>query len=383
MKFKTTELVDVIGNLPILETGELSSDGGLLTQSFEVFLVANGFEDRSTAVTLGLADAGAKFRAACFFSYDRNHDDNARTFADLRTGLDRLSADVSSIDASLPDGVFDEIVRAVIDAAAVDGTCRVLFDASGATSRLIMRVLRVLFLLARSSQTDVDLTVAYSQAKSYFPTAPEADEIVAKMTTSGFEAATLGLDYEADELTYLVEHPGQHIDFLPERAVVLCGFNADRVRASLDKIDTVFNIDAPHARVSYVVGEPPLEEDKWRKDAMIKINSAGLTNGNIIPYVTSTLQYHETLSLLERIYEDSFGRERITIIPFGSKMQTLAVSLFCEVHPDVRVQILAPARYNGAHYSSGVRSSHKLHFGSLARISTLFRSIGSIHEITD
>lgn len=377
MHFRTKEFVDIVDILPQLR--QINSTG--LSQGADIFLAANGFEDRSLAVPEMLANTSRHFKAACYFEYDRNFEDNAKNRDKLLCHLSRITDDHSAIDSALPDGAFDQVMEGILAETSSKGTVSVLFDVSGATSRLIMRVIRVLFGLADRADVDIELTLAYAQAESYFPTKEEALGMIRNSTQDqGFNPITLGLDYEADELTYLVEHPGQHIETLPEHAVVLCGFNADRVRASLDKIDTAFNIDAPHPRVSYVVGEPPGEDDKWRRQAMLDINSAGLTNGAIDPSVTSTLHYLETLLLLEKIYESIFGIERITVIPFGSKMQTVAVSIFCELHPDVRVQILAPARYNGTHYSRGVRTLYELPFGSLAYLSAELRSIGALLE---
>jgi hypothetical protein len=363
----------------IAELPHLKPSSELADEPVDLFVCAAGFEERAVAGASELLGRGLQVRGICVLTYPSNLDDNAPVRRKLDAVLDQFGPDPILVDTGSTDADFDREFALTVEKFGTRQSIRVIFDVSACSGRVILRVLRVLFALATGG-IEIDLTVLYTQALEYAPSAADAQRIIAEagQDEDYTVPATLGLDFDADEVTHIVERAGQHVDNAPDRAVVICGFNADRARASLDLIDTAFNVDAPHPRVTYIVGRPPRDEDAWRLQAMIDINSAGFAHPAIEPSVASTLDYRETLRLLEAVYEETAGRHKLTILPFGSKMQILAVALFCEGHPDVRVQMLAPSRYKGAQYSSGVRAVHVLNVGDLATVAPSLRSVGEL-----
>jgi hypothetical protein len=365
MKFHRTSLSDIQGSLPELVV-------------YDLLVCVNGFEDRSVAVPALLASLGMTANKAIVLHYPSNVDDNRRTIEKLQGSLEQISAEAVSLEFGMAAPALREELRSISADSAVGGRVRVLLDVSGASGRMILRLIRFFFELASSDDLKVELTVGYAEAAEYAPTQAEARSLIEASSQPG--ESTLGLDFDAEELSPSVEYPGQHIEHVPDRAIVICGFNADRGRAALDHIDTAFNIDVPHSRVTYIAGQPPRESDRWRLDAMMQINSSGVAEP-IDFHVTSTLHYQDTLKKLESRYQESFGHERITVLPFGSKMQTLAAALYCEMHADVKVQLLAPARYAGANYSMGQGDIHFLPLGDLSKLSALLSSVGQLVEV--
>lgn len=376
MRFHRTTLSDLQGLLPSLQSAEAVGEDD--SPDFELLVCVNGFEDRTSAVPQWLVSQGRAIPTSILLHYPSNAEDNRRTIEALNTALETVSQEVRSIEFGIAAPLLRNELYGVAETASSDGRVRILLDISGASGRIVLRVVRSLFEFARSGTLQVELTIAYAEANEYGPSQVEAKQLIEADNTPG--QATLGLDFDAEELSPSVEYPGQHIEHVPDRAIVICGFNADRARASLDHIDTAFNIDAPHSRVTYIAGHPPREADQWRLEAMTQINSHGIADP-INFHVTSTLHYEATLEALESRYQESFGHERITVLPFGSKMQTLAVALFCEMHPDVKVQMLAPARYAGANYSKGHGEVYFLRFGDLRELSGVLSRIGQLVEV--
>ncbi|NHF62487.1 hypothetical protein [Microcella pacifica] len=377
MRFHKTTLSDVIGQLPPLATAESVEKSGL--PQFDLCVAVNGFEDRTAAVPKWLAQRHIRVATTLLLHYPSNIEDNRRTVDDLEEALSVCSERVIHVEFGIAAPKLRNELQEIAEACAADDVVRILLDISGASGRIILRVLRSLFELQRSSRLQVILTIAYAEAGEYAPTHREARALIEASRKPG--ESTLGLDFDAEEVSPSVEYPGQHIEHVPDRAVVVCGFNADRARAALDHIDTAFNIDVPHSRVTYIAGRPPRKKDEWRLTAMMDIHSSVEGNSEMDFHVTSTLNYAETLQRLESCYQDAFGHERLTVLPFGSKMQTVATALFCEMRSDVKAQLLGPARYAGRSYSHGVGQIYLLHLGSLQDISSLLSSVGQLTEV--
>ena len=71
---------------------------------------------------------------------------------------------------------------------------------------------------------------------------------------------------------------------------------------------------------------------------------------------------------LEQIYEKYCETNNITVVPLGSKMQTLAALLFAEKHPDVKLLIPIPKKYDPRRYSEGVGKTYEVVFQIRKRI---------------
>lgn len=377
MTFHRIELVDIGDKFPTLIDEAFHSETDLL-------IVANGFEDRSTRFATTLAERGKRVPQAATIHYDTNQTDNEQLLSALKKALQILGAVNTPVPIeSIPDDIAALVVRAGQNRPGEP--VRVTFDVSGASGRVILRVIRTLFHLTREGAA-IELTVAYTEATTYSPTKDQADERLAALQPPEDPPAdwlptdpmSVGPDWEAHDAGAEIEYPGQSAEGLGERAVVLCGFNADRVRVALDAVDPAFNADMPHDGVAYIVGRPPADDLAWRLEVMRQINAYGGDTTKFDFHESSTLHYFETLHRLEDLYKASFGSQRMTVIPFGSKMQTLAAALFCELHPDVRAYLVAPRRYTGADYSTGSGPTHTLTFGHLGELTEAMAGLGDL-----
>lgn len=381
-----TSLNEVLDGLPDLEPLDDACRSGYAPGTGPDLLVfVSGFEPRATAVAAALIELDVTAPDACYLTYRSNESDNEQRRPELVARMSPLANHIGGIEAESDEPQFVKDVVAALEHAAPDdedAPLRILFDVSGASGRMILRVLRTFFDALDRLGRDIELTVAYAQAESYFPTQEEAENVIAalqaeKDAAPGERQRTLGLDYDAAGHIYNINYPGQHLDTLTDRAVIVCGFNHDRLRATLDHIDPNLNIEHPHAQATFFVGRPPREEDAWRHDAMIGINALDAADGAVDLHSVSTLNYKELLVGLEQVYQRSLEKgERITLVPFGSKLQTIAAALFTEMRRDVRVVLALPLRYKGPAYSEGVRELRALRFGSLAAVREQLEQVG-------
>jgi hypothetical protein len=99
-------------------------------------------------------------------------------------------------------------------------------------------------------------------------------------------------------------------------------------------------------------------------------------------FAVSTFEYKETLRTLETLYEERVNNVRFTITPLGSKLQAFACTLFCHLHPDVRVMFSVPERYNAVSFSEGCRATWALEFVSVKEVREKLDQVGLL-SITD
>jgi hypothetical protein len=78
------------------------------------------------------------------------------------------------------------------------------------------------------------------------------------------------------------------------------------------------------------------------------------------------------------IYAERCETFNMTVSPLGSKLQALGTSLFCYMHPDVRVMTAIPKIYNAALYSEGCAAIWHLDFGETSSVREQLESVGTI-----
>lgn len=368
-------LENVLDRLPTLD-----SDSDL--PEVDVFILANGFEPRCATVANSLRAESRQIPLTITLHFPTNIEENATIWEALDDTVDAISAERVAIQMTASPLDFVQQVADSIPTGSAAVPTRVLLDISGASGRMILLTLRALFSAVRETGANIELVLVYTEAEHYAPTQDEATETIAELKralesrTMLNRELTLGLDRDPQDLC--IAYEGHHVEDGPDRAIVICGFNAERVRAALDNIDPSFNTNLPHPQVTYVAGEPPNPLLAWRLDAMKELNAFGTDAAAMKFRTSSTLDYQETLRLLEQLYGQSFGAERVTVLPFGSKMQTVATAIFCELHADVRAQVVTPTTYRGTGYSTGSGTTYQLSFDNLASLISILDSVGSI-----
>jgi hypothetical protein len=154
--------------------------------------------------------------------------------------------------------------------------------------------------------------------------------------------------------------------------VVFPGFDRDRVRAAIARVDSDFIVDLEEAPLLWMIGQPLHPEDRWRQQALADLHEIPDAHEKV---VVSTFDLRETIFGLEDIYKRFGPESNLTIVPLGSKMQAVGTTLFCVSRRDVTVIVSQPASYAGIAYSRGARALWHLAIGETPKLRVALRSV--------
>lgn len=361
-KVLATTLSDIMGDLPDVQQFSAPS---LSRRQDDLLLCALGFEPRCLSIPLALRDAGYQTRSAVYLQYATNHEENDVNRPELVAALERVAASVSTAEVDTPD--FGSRLRSLVKAACstTSDAPRVTFDVSVAANRVIIACMKVLM------EFDILLNIVYAEALTYHPTYAE----YAGPSEDSQTAWASGLEEGVSDVQVSREFPGLHLDPQPDALLLFPNFKPERSLAVISYIDPALVGDTGE-KVIWLLGRPHLDENLWRMEALRRYNDI---SPNVPQYEVSTFDYRDTLKTLERIYAEKSTSYKLTLSPLGSKMQAVGVSLFCWMHPDVRVIVTVPRKYNAQRYSSGCRATWGMYFKSTALVRRLLEKVGTLY----
>ena len=357
------QLVDVISDLPEVMSLDPNDFGSALPD--DLFLCALGFEPRCLELPSRLKEGGYRARRAYYFKYATNFDDNAANQPELVRHLRDIAPVVEPMESDDPD--FPNRFRAILDLVCSEASAkppRVTLDISVAANRIILRCIRVLL------EYDIVVRIIYSEAAVYHPTKEEYEQEPARWE----DADLLGLEQGVSDVVPSSDHPGAALDLLPDSVLLFPSFSAERSKAVISFVDPSL-LTSPREKVVWLLGIPHLETDRWRLEAIKKIN--GISQDAPQKQV-STFDYKETLRALEHLYTDLSENHTITLSPLGSKMQALGSAIFCYMRPDVRIIFAMPKEYNASQYSKGCKAVWQIGIGPLAELRRKLDQVGTL-----
>src|SRR5437868_6873029 len=170
----------------------------------DLFLCALGFEPRCLTIPELVAKNGLALASASCITYETNVEDNDKNRAGLWSALRGVSrSDVRE----LPEEASTFAARLKNAIPTVPGSRpSVWFDISVVANRSLLLAMKVLLDL------DVNLTILYSEAMIYRPTKEEYE--AHPETWRSLDA--LGLERGVGDVFISPDHPGLHLDPLPD-----------------------------------------------------------------------------------------------------------------------------------------------------------------------
>ena len=365
-KISRCQLVDVISNLSDIRP--LNADGYNSTEPDDLFLCALGFEPRCLRLPDQLKAAGYRAHRAIYFKYATNLDDNAANLPVLEHHLGEIAPKVGSMESD--ESNFSNQLRSLLDIVvgeAKSRSPRVTMDISVTANRLLLRCIKVLL------EYDLSLRLVYSEADVYYPTKEEYAGESARWEDEG----QLGLEQGVSDVLPSTDHPGAALDLLPDAVILFPTFKGARSKAVISFVDPSL-LTRPGEKVVWLLGIPHLDADRWRLEAMNKINAINLDAPH---HEVSTFDYKDTLRILEQIYSDMSQKHTITLSPLGSKMQALGTAIFCYMHPDVRIVFAVPQEYNAVQYSKGCKAVWQVQFGPIKALRHNLDKVGKLRVV--
>jgi hypothetical protein len=329
----------------------------------DLAVLALGFEPRASAVSEVLGGTDCRIAQALVYQYPTNASANDQMRPSLEGALRSCGAEISWFPGSIADflGRIETSLSKHRDEGHVP---RVLVDLSSMTGRLAMSLTRALIA------SDISLVVVYAEAEIYYPT--EEDFNLNKELWRSSD--TLGLERGVGDVSIAIDFPGSAESDKPEWVLAFAGFGRDRMRRALSYINSAFLIESRDS-VGWVIGVPPAEGNEWRYEAVKYIHELDDTD-HTIP--VSTFDYKDTITALAREWSIRELSHNLTLIPLGSKLQSLGLGIFCYVNPNVRVVSATPSMYRSDQYSAGVRAIWSVDFGETSVVRHHLDLVGTL-----
>lgn len=356
------ETSEILASLP--EITSFSPVAEPFRKEEDLFVCALGFEPRCLSIPTALAHVGHKCNRGAVIRYRTNQDDNEVNRPELMRAIETFCTSVEFFDADAPE--FTEGFGNLL--GNLPSSARATIDISVFGNRLVLRTMKAIL------NSQCSIRIVYSEALQYYPQKTDFDADPRRWKTLKDTA----LEHGVSNVSVAMEYPGQFFDAQPDYVIVFPSFTPERSWAALDCIDPSLLIGS-NEKVLWVIGDPHMKEDKWRKDA-VRINYD--IGENTAQTEVSTFEYKETLALLDRIRALKWQTHNITIIPLGSKLQAVGIGLFSYIYPDVRLMLAVPKKYNAANYSDGCKAMWAIDFGNIHSASQLLSTVGDV-KITD
>ncbi len=315
----------------------------------DCLVLCGGFEDRAMAVLRDAASRSSAFRVVVI-AYAPAIAANRLT--EIRATCAQAGIAVAEIvyDRENPAWFGDVFLR------QLEGTeGRVVLDISGMSRLLIVQCL--VAMRARKGGF-VNCAIAYAEAETYPPTPEEVEDAVRRSEDDPLSSFFL-LSSGVFEVTVVPELSASTVGPNQTRLVAFPSFSPEQIMALKNELSP--------SRCTYFHGLPPREENRWRTEAIARINRLAMSDPDSV--MTSTMDYRETLDCLLRLYGEHSERERLIVSPTGSKMQTVAVGLFRAALDDVQIVYPTPREFRAPdNYTRGIRQIYSLSLDPFAPI---------------
>ena len=328
----------------------------LSTQTRTLFIGAFGFEARSLAWLEMQAknDARLPNLKALLFRYPHSKTTKAALRAPkLLRSLGATVINSVECDHTNPrtfEEEFDQ--KRLLDFTSnID---EVVVDISGMTKFLMLS------LLIRLSEFSGRLRIVYAEAQSYGPTEQQfikhRDDI---KIIAGFPS--IG----ASDVCSLPSLASVRMQGQPVSLIAFLSFNEQLIRHLIGSV-------SPH-RLIAINGLPPRSQNVWREKGTRDIHQTLIdeyahenpfeSNGRLANTV-STLEFSQTVFMLESLYAKYGFADRIIVGATGSKMQTVGLAFFKLMRPDIHIDYPMPNSYYPQGFGSGLRELWEINIPS-------------------
>ncbi len=344
-----------------MNLSELNSAQILEPNGRRLFIGAYGFEHR----TLGWLEYQKSqkdiINHALMFRYNpsKGHENNPNKIKEVNKALTAIGAhhqpDEIIYSWLMPQGVENDIEDYF--ASHLKNFNEVIVDVSSMTKFLI------LICLCKLIHFNGAVRIIYSEAEKYSPTFKDYEKSMEDMAfLAMFPSQGVRAIARARCLSS-IRMQGQ-----PITLITFTSFNEQLVRHLLGTMN-------PHQLV-FINGHPPRPDFAWREKATQEIHKKLIEayksdnpiggNGLLVNSV-STLDYKETVEIINRIYLQLGSYERIICGATGSKMQTVGLFFAKVLHPDIHIEYPTPDSYYFEGLSQGIRKIYEIEIPNFSK----------------
>jgi hypothetical protein len=334
-------------NLGIINAGDPLVD---LASKRVIFITAMGFEDRANRIAECLSKTaiqGSIIAIRYMNAKGMNHEAEFRSNFEGNRNWKIREIKYSTAHPHKFEPEFDQSLSLV----HISNDDVILVDISAMSKFLI------LITLLRLWQVQKKVRISITTAVKYAPTKDEFDTTMMKLGENirdfaGQPSSGVSAILRSNCLTS-TRMQGQ-----PTCAVAFTSFNEELIRHAIGTLNP--------RRLILINGKPPSEMSAWRASATQAIHAKLISEysvdnptdaqSGLLVRTTSTLDYRDSLGVLEELHEKYGLHERMIYFATGSKMQTVALAIHKRRHTDVHIEYPTPDSYFFQEYSKGVGS---------------------------
>jgi len=281
--------------------------------------------------------------------YDVHQEDNKINLKEVNELLSKITSRQLKYLKYLTSGIrdsFRESCSLFEEINHVTPIRQVSIDISSFSTSALIQVLDYFLFKSDFKQ----IRIIYTEAIEYYPKmAPQA---------SDEEYLSAGVK----KVLTLPNFSGIYTPGYSPLLIILLGFEPIRARG-------ILNLFQPSKKIG-IIGIPSRPDLGWRRD-LAKEMYRNFFGDQDRMVECPEFDYRKAYDALEELYDEFIQTNNITIAPLGSKMQTLAVLLFLEKHPDVQLLVSIPIRYDPRRYSEGIGQSYQIRFKLSRNLSAL------------
>lgn len=336
------------GKIPSLE-----SVSSLRLSLGDTLIACVGFEDRSLAsLELATQSHSAGFRLISVEYRPEVPENRRERYRELAR---QMNVTLRSIvyDRERPEGGGSKIVDELSE-----GTGEILLDVSGMSRLLIVQCIVELArrgLLGR-------VRVFYTEAKFYSPSREEFARLFGLPDDANLIELAMMVSMGVFGLTIVPELSSISMAGCPMHVAVFPSWNPAQLAAVRSDLQATY--------YTMLVPASPDAESEWKKDAVQKASRVeSLASAVRDTFLAPVLDTSNTIGLFVRLYTDVSHREKIVVVPTGSKVQSVCVGLFRAMFSDVQIVYPTPRAFaKPREYTSGIRQSYVFDLSYFSRL---------------
>ena len=312
-----------------------------------IYIGAAGFEDRALAVL----NEAKQYKKA--FEYIIGIEYEPRDTRNRKEEFQQLAREVISQESNIKWVAFDRKTPGEFNDAL--NLIRQICSEGAHICLDISAMSKILILILLDALRDINssLTIAYTEARVYHPVPEEFER--------DFEEAKQRLPKRIPEFLTsgvygVVTTPALSsiaTQGYPTALVEFPTFNHNLFLALLNEVTP--------QELRIIEGEPLRDQNKWRLRAVRTINEPSYSLAKEQPEAVSTFHYDQTIKQLEKLYEEYQYTHEFVIASTCSKLQTVGVFFFKQMHPDTQIVYPTPKGFFDL-YTEGIEQIHQISF---------------------